>query len=135
MFLLDTDFCIDWLSSKTYAREALDRVTPPEVALSAVTAGELLMGACCAQRPDREAAIVRGFLKPIRVLPYDLEEAAHFARLSANLRQAGQLIGVADAMIAATAQAHRCVVVTRNQKHFGKVKNLKVVDWEAKPPR
>ena len=134
MFLLDTDFCLDWLRSKAYAREALAALTPSEVALAAVTAGELLMGACCAQRPDREDALVRGFMQPIRILPYNLEAAEHFAHLSAYLRHAGQLMGVADAMIAATAQAHRCTVGTRNLKHFAKVKKLKVVDWEARPP-
>jgi tRNA(fMet)-specific endonuclease VapC len=108
---------------------------PSEVAVSAITVGELLMGAHGAQAPDREVEKVHGFLKPIPVLPYGTVEAGHYGRISASLRQQGQLIGVADAMIAATAEAHRRTVITKNFKHFQKVKDLKVVNWEAKAPK
>jgi tRNA(fMet)-specific endonuclease VapC len=135
MFLLDTDFCIDWLRRKEFARKALANVLPTDVAISAVTVGELLMGAYCAQAPDREAGKVQAFLQPIRVLDYGNQEASRFAEISATLRQQGQLIGVPDAMIAATAQVHRLAVITKNLKHFERVKNLKVVNWETKPPK
>ena len=134
MFLLDTDFCIDWLRRKDYARKALAQMLPSEVALSAITVGELLMGAYCAELPDRQAEKVQSFLKPLQVLPYGSLEAANYARISADLRRQGQLIGVSDAMIAATAASHLSTVVTRNLKHFERVKNLEVVNWEAKPP-
>ncbi len=135
MFLLDTDFCIDWLRRKEFARKALAIMLPSDVAVSAVTAGELLVGAYCAQMPEREAEKVLAFLKPIRVLDYGMTEAQHFARISAYLRQQGQLIGVPDTMIAATAEVHRFAVITKNLKHFEKVKNLKVVNWAARPPK
>jgi predicted nucleic acid-binding protein len=105
------------------------------VAVSAVTVGELLVGAYCAQMPDRETEKVQAFLKPIRVLDYGTAEARQFARISAVLRRQGQLIGVPDAMIAATAEAHRSTVITKNLKHFEKVENLKVVNWAAQPPK
>ena len=135
MFLLDTDFCIDWLRRKDYARKALANVIPTDVAVSAVTVGELLMGAYCAQVPDREVEKVDAFLKPIQVLDYGKPEASRYAGISARLRQQGQLIGVSDAMIAATAEVHRFTVITKNLKHFEKVKTLKVVNWEVKPPK
>lgn len=135
MYLLDTDFCIDWLRKKTYARTALARVLPGQVAVSAVTVGELLVGAYGAQQPEREAEKVEAFLKPIQVLAYTGAEAVRFARITASLRQEGQLIGVPDAMIAATAQTNRRAVVTRNLRHFGKVKQLRVENWETHPPK
>jgi tRNA(fMet)-specific endonuclease VapC len=135
MFLLDTDFCIDWLRRKEYAREALAIMVPSDVAVSSVTVGELLVGAYCAQMPDRETEKVDAFLKPIRILDYGVPEARHFADISAYLRQQGQLVGVPDAMIAATAEVHRLTVITKNLKPFEKVKNLKVVNWQTKPPK
>ena len=134
MFLLDSDFCIDWLRRKPYARQALCLLRPTDVAVSAVTVGELLAGAFGALKPDLEARKVQAFLEPIPVLPYGRPEATHFARVTACLRQQGQLIGAADAMIAATALAHRYTVVTRNLKHFSKVDNLKVANWDVNPP-
>ena len=135
MFVLDTDFCIDWLRRKDYARNALASVLPSEVAVSAVTVGELLTGAYCAQMPDGETGKVQAFLKPIRVMDYGTVEAAHFAGISSVLRRQGQLIGVPDAMIAATAEVNRSTVITKNLKHFEKVKNLKVVNWAVQPPK
>lgn len=134
-FLLDTDFCIDWLGRKDYARQALALVHPTEVSVSSVTVGELLAGAHCAQMPEREAGKVEAFLKPIKILDYGRTEASRFARISADLRQHGQLIGTSDTMIAATAECHRMTVITRNQKHFGKIETLKCENWEAKPPK
>jgi tRNA(fMet)-specific endonuclease VapC len=135
MFVLDTDFCIDWLRRKEYARKALASVLPSEVAVSAVTVGELLVGAYCAQMPGQETGKVLAFLKPIGVLEYGTAEATHFAGISAVLRRQGQLIGVPDAMIAATAEVDRSTVITKNLKHFQKVKDLKVVNWAVKPPK
>jgi len=133
MYMLDTDFCIDWLRRKAYAREALAGVRPSLVAVSAVTAGELFMGAHGAQEPGRELGKVVQFLQPIRIINYGAAEAAHFGRMAALLRKQGQLIGVADTMIAATAQLHNLVVVTNNFKQFGKVPGLQAASWRAKP--
>ena len=135
MFLLDTDFCIDWLRRKDYARKALSSTLPSDVAVSAVTVGDLMMGAYCAQLPETEARKVNAFLKPIQVLPYGKAEALHCAGVSARLRQQGQLIGTADTMIAATAGLHGLTVITKNLKHFGKIEGLEAVNWEAKPPK
>ena len=40
-FLLDTTFCIAFLRGQDWARAALARMPLPDVAVSAVTAGEL----------------------------------------------------------------------------------------------
>ena len=135
MFLLDTDFCIDWLRREEYTRKALASLLPGDVAVSAVTVGELLVGAHCAQAPDREADKVQAFLQPIRVLDYGNPEAVSYAEISAYLRQQGQPIGTSDAMIAATAAVHCLAVITKNLKHFERVKNLKVVNWAIRPPK
>lgn len=134
MYLLDTGFCIDWLRRKTYARTALAAVKPSAVAVSAVTVGELLLGACGSQAPDRESDKVHRFLQPIRVIDFGRVEAEHFGRMASVLRRRGQLIGVADTMIAATAEAHRLTIVTKNLRHFEKVENLNIRNWAATLP-
>jgi tRNA(fMet)-specific endonuclease VapC len=132
VFLLDSDFCIDWLRGTEYARKALASVLPSDVAVSAVTLGELLIGAYGARLAGKEAQRVDDFLKPIRILEFGRSEAFHFAGIMSVLRKAGQPIGALDAMIAATAMTNKLAVVTRNLKHFERVKDLKVLDWEAK---
>jgi tRNA(fMet)-specific endonuclease VapC len=132
MFLLDTDFCIDWLRRKDYARKAMAAVSPADVALSAVTVGELLMGAFCAVLASTEMEKVKAFVAPIRILPFGEQEAFHFAGIASRLRKDGQSIGAQDAMIAATAAAHRLTIITNNTRHFGRVLGVESKSWKPK---
>lgn len=132
MFLLDTDFCIDWLRRKEYARTALAAVSPADVAVSAVTLAELLMEVFCSTVAGKESDKVQAFIAPIRVLPFGEDEAHHFAAIAGLLRKTGQGIGAQDAMIAATAAAHRMTIITNNVRHFERVKGLKVKSWAPK---
>lgn len=134
-YLLDSNFCIAVLRRKGWALEALASVPVQDVAVSAITVGELYHGAHRAEHPERELAKVEAFLKPLAVLPLGREEAMQWGALEAALRAHGSPIEAEDAMIAATARTHGLAVVTGNFRHFERVKGLKVVDWEKAPPR
>ena len=92
--------------------------------------GELLIGAYGARLAVKETQRVDAFLKPTRILDFGRSEAFRFAGIMAVLRKVGQPIRALDAMIAATAQTNKLTVVTRNLKHFERVKDLKVETWE-----
>jgi predicted nucleic acid-binding protein len=47
----------------------------------------------------------------------------------------GNAIEVEDDLIAAIAKVHALTVVTGNTHHFERVKGVKLVDWELKPPK
>lgn len=49
--------------------------------------------------------------------------------LLADLEARGEPIGMEDVLIAATAQVHDLVVVTRSERHFGRVQGLIVENW------
>jgi len=134
-FLLDTHFCIHFMRGRAWARSALARVQVAEVAISAVTVGELCEGAHRSDHPAKEMAKTEAFLKPIEVIPLGGEEARAWGLLEAKLRKEGNPIEAEDCMIAATAHRHGLTLVTGNIKHFARVKGLKVVDWETHPPR
>ncbi len=133
-FLLDSNVCMACLRRKPWALQALARVPLLSVAVSSITVGELLLGTHLAGDPGREAAKVEAFLRPIRVMPFGREEAFQWAKLDAGLRKQGNRIETEDAIIAATAMASGMTLVTGNAKHFGRVKGLKTVDWELRPP-
>jgi len=46
-----------------------------------------------------------------------------------KLRKLGKPTGEMDALIAATAMAHKAVIVTGNRKHFENIEGLKVETW------
>jgi toxin FitB len=57
-----------------------------------------------------------------RVLPFDEKAALVWARLMAEGTSKGRPRSALDMIIAATAEANACVVVTDSEKHFGGLK-------------
>lgn len=110
-----------------------------DMAISAVTAAELLQGVSRLPGGRRKAVIQAGVTAVLehtfaeRIVPFDGLCAPHFADLTARRRAAGRPVQAFDAMIAATALRHGLVVVTRNVADF-EVAGLRVVDpWVAGP--
>ncbi len=134
-FLFDTNFCIHFLRGKAWARSALAKVNVLEASLSVITLGELYEGAHRSSSPIKELAKVEAFFEPFRILPFGRDEAKVWGLIEARLRRDGLAIEAEDSMIAATAQWNGLTLVTGNIKHFARVRGLKVVDWEAHPPK
>lgn len=101
---------------------SVDRVASrgDEVAISAVTAAELLEGVEMAGPRQRRARLerVERTLARTPVLDYDLATAREHARLLAHCRRTGHPRGAHDLMIAATAAAHGRTIVTTDQRGF-----------------
>lgn len=53
-----------------------------------------------------------------RILPLDLEVVLKWGEIAGGLAAKGEVIPVADGLIAATARVHGLVLVTRNEKEF-----------------
>ena len=66
--------------------------------------------------PEGPSALFAG-----RVLPFDEKAALVWASLMADSKAEGRSRNALDAIIAATAQANDCVVVTDNEKDFADV--------------
>jgi predicted nucleic acid-binding protein len=100
------------------------------VALSAVTASELLHGVHRASTPaqrTRREAFVEQMLAHIDIIPFDLVVARIHARLSANLYRTP--VGAHDLIIGATALALDYQVATRDLRSFPRLPGLKVAHW------
>lgn len=63
--------------------------------------------------PEGPAALFAG-----RILPFDATAALHWAALMAQGRAEGRPRNALDMIVAATAQAHGCVVVSANERDF-----------------
>ena len=58
-----------------------------------------------------------------------LAYAAAYAQLRARLETAGTPIGGNDMLIAAQALASGCILVTDNEREFGRVTGLEIENW------
>lgn len=118
--LLDTDVLVDYLREYAPAVEYLEARTE-ELLTSAVVVAELYAGV----RQGKERAALESLLSLFEVIPID-----------ADLAERGGLVrrdygpkhgtGLADALIAATAQQTGAELATLNAKHFPMLQNVTV---------
>ncbi|MDR0847858.1 MAG: type II toxin-antitoxin system VapC family toxin [Propionibacteriaceae bacterium] len=128
--LLDTSVVI--------ALETLDPDDLPDLCLiSAITLAELSAGPLVASDPQERAtrqARLQQTERDFDPLPFDAACARAFGRVSADLRAAGRKAHARayDAMIAATAIAHRLPLYTLNASDFAYISELDVRDLTAR---
>lgn len=106
------------------------RELPTEAFLAAVTVSEVAVGALLANSTTRRDARLR-FLDDVltiaTVIPFGETEARVHAELRVALRHAGESVGAADLMIAATAIAGGHDLLTQNVQEFQRVPGLRVI--------
>jgi tRNA(fMet)-specific endonuclease VapC len=128
-YLLDTNIASCIIKGHPAVRRRLVAVPMYEIAISAVTEGELRYGAARLPADARLHTIVEDFLIRVAIHPWDSAAAQEYGRVRAALeRRAGDALGNLDTMIAAHALARGAVLVTHD-KAFARVKGLKVADW------
>ena len=116
--ILDTGALIALERGRANASDVLP--DDADVAISAVTVSELLLGVELADAAYREARreLVEGVIERVEVLAFDLEVARHRAALLAHTRRIGQPRGAHGIQIAATASATARTVVTTDPTAF-----------------
>ena len=93
--------------------------------------GELFYGAFHSG-PAHEAknlALIVSLRRQFMSLFFDDLAAEEYGKTRAHLARIGMPIGPNDMIIAATALAHRCTLVTHNTREFSRVPGLVLEDW------
>ncbi|MBE2179625.1 MAG: type II toxin-antitoxin system VapC family toxin [Chthoniobacterales bacterium] len=127
---LDTNVIVDILRGRDEALMAryIDG-RPSDYAVPEMVRAELLFGASVSARPRENQRAIGRFLAPLRLLPFSGAAAEHWAEIRRALHEAGTPIGPNDLVIAATARAAGCTLVTRNTREFTRVSALAVEVW------
>jgi tRNA(fMet)-specific endonuclease VapC len=99
------------------------------IALSTLVVAELDYGAKASQKAEENLEKLYRFLDIVRVVPFNLECAKISGTIKSKLRKLGKPTGEMDALIAATAMAHKAILATSNRKHFENIERLKVEIW------
>ncbi len=133
-YLLDTNACIRHLNGRApHLTARLKNTDPVQIVVCSVVKGELFFGSARSQNPAKSRQVQDEFLRDLVSLPFDDAAAEHYARIRADLTASGTLIGPNDLLIAAIALANNLVLVTNNTAEFGRVKGLRIEDWEQPP--
>ncbi len=125
--LLDTDYVVNFLRGRNATVPFVNSLTDAGTArVSAITVAEVLEGIFFGRNPVAAERAFQTWLRSVPVLDVNQDVARNFAHLRGELRQLGQIIQDMDLLIAATALHHDLTLVTRNQRHFGRVPGIRL---------
>ena len=129
-YMLDTDMCNYIIKEHPIkVLEHFQKLDMNTICISIVTYAELMYGVERSSSKRINHAVVKDFTKHLDVVKWDLEAADCYAVIRTELEAKGSPIGAMDMMIAAHSQSINAVLVTNNQKHFSKVKGIKIENW------
>lgn len=117
--LVDTDVMVNFLRGQSQA-VALVRAQAARIILSSVVAAELYAGA----RDDEEVNTLDSFIQLFRIVPVSSELAKAGGLYKKNYANSHG-VGLADGIVAATAEAENAELITLNTKHYPMMKGLK----------
>lgn len=137
MRLLDTNILSETIRSKPDPLVVTRLLEQPSTHLfaSELTRFELRRGACLRDNPFEQRLwqrLTTQVLPLVQWLPIHEAISLRAAELSAELRRNGREIGIVDTFLAATAQIHGLIMVTRNVRHFENIPGLLVENWFSK---
>lgn len=123
-FLLDSDVLIEYLRGRPQTisyLESLAESSSAPLRISVISVAELFAGV----KGDRELSDLEVFLNAFEVVPLtpDMGREGGLLRL---VYRPGQGLSLADALIAATAQAIGAILVTFNRRHYPMLERVEV---------
>ena len=129
-YLLDTCTLSDYLRRNRHVVKNLHRQKSTRLAVSVITQYEIQYGLL--NKPSlipKYKSQLNELYNKVNVLAVDEMTAFCAARIKKELKQQGTPIGEPDIFIAATALVHDLTVVTNNTKHFSRIKELRLKNW------
>lgn len=127
MKILDSDHWIALLRGKLDLRGRV--AADEELAITAISVGELVYGAERSQRPAESLLELDTLLASITIIAYEDASAHRFGVLKVELERRGERLDDADLQIAAIALSRDLPLVTHNSRHFSRVPELTLEDW------
>jgi tRNA(fMet)-specific endonuclease VapC len=107
----------------------LQQVPVGDVCISVITKSELLFGVELSPRRQQNEVALNAFLRYVEVLDFPDEASLHYAKIRADLKTLGTMIGANDLFIAAHARSLGLMLVTNNTREFGRVRDLAIENW------
>ena len=129
-YMLDNDTCSYVMKrSNDAVLTRLQDVPVSDVCISVITKSELLFGVELSPRRGQDEVALNAFLGYVEVLDFPDKAASDYAKIRADLKTRGTMIGANDLFIAAHARSLGLTLVTNNTDEFRRVQNLTIENW------
>jgi tRNA(fMet)-specific endonuclease VapC len=129
-YMLDTDTC-SYIMRRSHDAllKKLAKIPVSDVCISVITKSELLYGVEVSPKQQQDEAAVEALLRYVEVLDFPDEASSHYAKIRADLKSRGVMIGANDLLIAAHARSLGITLITNNTREFRRVRDLAIENW------
>jgi tRNA(fMet)-specific endonuclease VapC len=129
-YMLDTDTCSYIMKrSSPSILKRLQKIGIDDLCISVITKSELLFGVEVSPRRQQDEVALAEFLRHVEVLDFPDAASVEYAKIRADLKSRGAMIGANDLFIAAHARSIGLTLVTNYISEFTRVRNLKIENW------
>ena len=135
-YLLDTNICIYIINKKpSSVIKHIQTKRPEQIAISTITQAELEYGIARSRNIDQNRIALLEFLFPFLLIDFDQMAAVQYGLIRSSLEARGKPIGSMDMLLAAQAMSGNYILVTNNEKEFGRIEGLKLENWVSSKDR
>jgi tRNA(fMet)-specific endonuclease VapC len=129
-YMLDTDTC-SYIMKRSHAAvlKKLAKIPVSDVCISVITKSELLFGVEVSPKRQQDEAALDALLRYVEVLDFPDKASSHYAKIRADLKARGAMIGANDLLIAAHARSLGLTLITNNTREFRRVRSLSIDKW------
>lgn len=126
MSCLDSDILIDYLRNNKESISLISslRNKGEDLSITSINSFELFKGLAKSSKLTEQEIL--DFLSNFNVLDFDYGSSKKAAEIFNKLKEEGDMLDVADIMIAATVITNGKFLITRNKKHFSRISELKL---------
>ena len=129
MYCLDSDIIIANFRGDALIKERLHNLSTEELVITPVVLCELYRGVFLSGNLEKNKLLVEKLLERVNILNFDISACEIFGKVYKTLRQSGKLTQESDLMTASICISNNATLITKNKKHFEKIKNLKIEVW------
>ena len=128
--ILDTDILSEFLRGNKKVVVKVDEHLKEYglINFSVITYYEILNGLLY-KDAKRQMTSFQKFVSLNKVIPMTIRTAEVAAKIQADLRKKGDVIGHTDTLIAGIAIASNLQLITNNTRHFHRIKGLRIANW------
>ncbi len=128
-YLLDTNICVYLINGNSILKSKIAEVGVSSIAVSNCVLAELYFGAYNSGKVIENIHRIELFKKYLNILSDTEESAILFGKIKADLKSKGNIIEDFDILIASISITSNCILITNNDKHFSRIKELRIENW------
>jgi len=132
MVVLDTDVLIYYLRDKNDSYSKIKKLKKKEESLNTTifNVAELYKGCYSMKNVAKGLMKVKLLIDALdNIFLFENDSADEFAKLSSDLKNRGQPVGIMDELIASICIVHQESLYSGNVKHFERIDDLNIYDW------